>query len=377
MSSKRSSQRSSKVAAKSAASLSKDTLESIDWTNLIGYEHHLKRLASLNASSYLPASLLIEGREGIGKRVFAGAVAALSYCIYGLSCGKCEGCRSVINDDNPDLLWLEPTGSSLKIDDVRRLQEHLEIMPSYEYSGSVGDNQISDLTTMKAPSRVAVITDVDKLTEQAANCLLKTLEEPFEHAKIILTTSKINALLPTVLSRVIKWHINPPSIEESISWLEQSFQKEGLDNNITREEMVAALHLHGLAPGLAYSNLVNTSKDDSELDNAIAQLLFSQSKAQALDVAEYLGKNRKLSMSELLSRIEIVMNQFYKRREGLACDFDLHLPELDKNLGRNIDLKLIRSVIRDARRVGGRNKIALNVQLFLEALAFPNTGYKI
>ncbi len=130
---------------------------------------------------------LFNGQAGVGKfslgREFAKAILCLEDEID--SCGKCINCRKVKHHNHPDVKYIQPEAdkSSIGIDQIRQLQKEIAYKP---YEGS---------------HKIYLIKEADKLTEQAANSLLKTLEEPPPFAVIILLVEELSRILPTVISR--------------------------------------------------------------------------------------------------------------------------------------------------------------------------------
>jgi DNA polymerase-3 subunit delta' len=130
------------------------------------------------------------GPSGVGRRLTALAFAQAMLCPAG-GCGACLACRRVGAGQHPDLLLLAPTPPkdnprgtpSLRITEVREL-EH--------WAG---------LTPLEGRAKIFILDEADRLTEQAAEALLKTLEEPPAHTHIVLIVANPRALPPTVLSR--------------------------------------------------------------------------------------------------------------------------------------------------------------------------------
>ncbi len=116
---------------------------------------------------------LLHGPAGVGKRTAAFAFAA---ALLG-------DARRVQNRTHPDLYLLEPLGEMIRIDDVRALRHDLHMRP------------------FEADSRVYLVLDAQRLNEDAADALLKDLEEPPPYAVIVLVASELGPLPPTILSR--------------------------------------------------------------------------------------------------------------------------------------------------------------------------------
>ncbi len=131
---------------------------------------------------------IFSGPGGIGKRLSALAFAKAINCLSpneGLSCDRCPSCKKIDSSNHPDVLLTAPEkkGASIKIDDIRVV---------------IKDN---GLKPYEAKVKVYIIDEADLLTEEAANALLKTLEEPSTASMLILITEKPAALLPTIRSR--------------------------------------------------------------------------------------------------------------------------------------------------------------------------------
>jgi len=137
----------------------------------------------------LSCAYLLQGRDGSGKRALARAVAAAALCPrapeVGDACGACGACRRVAHDTHPDLLELavEPGKREIPIDAIREAIAFLALAP------------------LEAAGRAVIVDAADRLGDEAANALLKTLEEPPPGAILVLLTSRPEAVLPTVRSR--------------------------------------------------------------------------------------------------------------------------------------------------------------------------------
>lgn len=98
-------------------------------------------------------------------------------------CGECRACRKVAEGNHPDLHWVRPSGASLKISQMHEMRE------------------LSWLRATEAPGKVFVVDQAESMTTEAANSLLRILEEPPGGATFILLSSQPQQLLPTILSR--------------------------------------------------------------------------------------------------------------------------------------------------------------------------------
>lgn len=179
----------------------------------------------------LAHALLLSGPAGIGKSVFATGLAAALLCQQpresGLACGECPACRLFSAGTHPDFFPLGPeeTGKPIRVDPVRALCQELA------------------MTSHRAGYKVALINPADALNVNAANSLLKTLEEPTDNTLIILVTDRPGRLPATIRSRCQQQRLPLPSSALAERWLTERVG-EGADPH-------ALLALAGGAPLLA------------------------------------------------------------------------------------------------------------------------------
>lgn len=336
------------------ASREADSRPRHDWTQLFGLENSRDQIKKQIHEQRLPQVLLFEGREGIGKSLLIAEVAAYLLCDTGDACGHCGSCRDIQSEEHPELLWLS-TDKYYRLEDAASLQEHLEVMSSGLFA-SQGKS-----------ARIAVMLDIDRLSLVAANRLLKTLEEPQAGSFIFLSTSHWGQLLATIRSRVVRWHIAPPAIPDSLQWLEQQFRK--LNATPSEDQLQHALLRTGLSPGLAYRFLQRQLEDPeySLRQAAIGQLIEGNQISSVLQASQDLARQFKLSLNELADELELLLNQYYKRRVQVGVK-----PDGDAESGKlSIDWGLVlhrRRILQELRRAGVHKKIPLNVQLAANSL---------
>ncbi len=159
----------------------------------------LQTLAGLCADGRLSHALLLEGENGLGKRRLARIIAAMALCKERPGgCFRCDSCKNILADNHPDVEIYGGAGGagSFHIEDIRRLRQHAGILPN------------------QADKRVFILENCENMTTAAQNALLKVLEEPPSYVMFILTAQNRNALLSTILSRVICFHLEELSKEE-------------------------------------------------------------------------------------------------------------------------------------------------------------------
>jgi len=134
----------------------------------------------------LPHALIFAGPGGVGKRTLALIMAQRLNCpspAHGEACNTCTSCSKIRNGLHPDVRIIEPEGAFIKIDQIRALINEIAYQP------------------FEGRYRVAILDGADQLRIEAANCLLKTLEEPPSKSFIVLVTARPYSLLGTIRSR--------------------------------------------------------------------------------------------------------------------------------------------------------------------------------
>ncbi len=165
-----------------------------DFEQIIGHESIKQHLQNAIISNKVSHAYIFHGEEGMGKKVLATAFAKTLQCEEGgiIPCNRCKSCMQLETGNHPDIIWVTHEKASIGVDDIR-IQVN-------------GDMQVKPYDS---PYKIYIIDDAQKLTEQAQNALLKTMEEPPEYALILLLVSNISSILPTILSRSVVLNLKP------------------------------------------------------------------------------------------------------------------------------------------------------------------------
>ena len=165
------------------------------FADIVGQEQlkeHLQNAISMNKVSH---AYIINGERSSGKEFVAKIFAMTLQCEKGGTepCGECHSCKQAMSNNQPDIIFIshEKPGS-IGVEDIRgQINNDIGIKP---YS---------------SPRKVYIMNEGEKMTVQAQNALLKTLEEPPEYAVIIILTTNVDSLLPTILSRCVVLNMKP------------------------------------------------------------------------------------------------------------------------------------------------------------------------
>jgi len=154
--------------------------------HLLGHNKAKSLLLEAAAKNKIGHAYLFRGPDGVGKKRAALTFAAYINCKSPQkndACCRCESCRKYISSNHPDLIHIAPDGAAIKISQIRELKRQLTFPP------------------LEAAVRVIILEDIHTMRREAANSMLKTLEEPAPNNLLILTADQAGDILPTIISR--------------------------------------------------------------------------------------------------------------------------------------------------------------------------------
>lgn len=212
---------------------------------------------------------ILSGEPGIGKRTLAHYMAKTILCTNRddnqAPCNNCRACKTFDAHVNPNFKVVRHETKNIVIKQIRSILEDIEIRPS------VG-------------KKVYIIEEADRMTTQAQNCILKTLEEPPSYAVILLTTAIYDSLLVTIKSRAVQVSLKPYTLPEMLNVL----NAKGI--SIIGKEYLISLS-QGI-PGKAI-NLID-DKDFEESRIKVMNFMFGNSTMSAMELNKYLSNNKEV-----------------------------------------------------------------------------------
>lgn len=230
-------------------------------------KEHLQNAIELGKVSH---AYIFNGSLGAGKKSIAGLFAKTLQCDEKSinPCNECKSCKQSDSGNQPDIIWVkhEKTGS-IGIDDIREQV--------------IGDIQIKPYSSRY---KIYIIDEAEKLTVQAQNALLKTIEEPPEYGIIILLTTNADIFLQTILSRCVKLEFKPVQDE-----LVRQYLKDNYD--ATEYEIRFAVAFSQGNIGRAIT--IVTSKE------------FAQLKQDVMHIVKYA---KDMTVSEIMAQVKNVNN---------------------------------------------------------------------
>ena len=241
-----------------------------NFKDIIGQESIKKHLQTAIKTGNLSHAYIINGEYGSGRQTIASALAKTIQCQSKTddtdACGVCTSCKQAESHNHPDIKYITHDKTSISVNDIReQLNNDISIKPySSEY-------------------KIYIIPDANKMTEQAQNALLKTIEEPPVYAIIILLTENCDSLLPTIRSRCVTLTMNPVEKDKICTYLENKFQLE------PEQAQIAANYCQGnIGKAIRFAS----SSDFIEMKNQVLKLLKN---LDSMDIASIIDTIKEFS----------------------------------------------------------------------------------
>jgi len=249
--------------------------------NLIGHEWAVDMLKKHVVNGTTRHAYLFAGPPGLGRRSlalrFAQALNCQTPIDAGIPCGTCRDCKQIDSMQHPDLsvVQADSEGGTLKVDQIRDTRRSLTLKPYI------------------ANYRVALFLRFQQANDNAANALLKTLEEAPSYAVLILTADNPEQLLPTIVSRCEVLRLRPLNIEA----VQKELENRGLE--VGQAKLIA--HISGGRFGYALRLIENDSlleKRDQRLNDLLT--LIPASRVEKFAYADKLSKDKESMRQAIL-----------------------------------------------------------------------------
>jgi len=243
----------------------------------------------------LPHALMFTGIAGIGKHQLSRSVAQWLLCTEAetndspVACGQCHSCQLWQAGSHPDFMLCQPQDNSrqIRIDSIRQVNDFLAQTP-----------QISRC-------QLVIIRPVEVMNTNAANALLKTLEEPAGESFLLLEAERFGSVLPTIRSRCQRLQLQPPDAAQALAWLQQQ--------GIATDQAQLALRFNPGAPLRARTWL------EQQLGQQQQQWLeqFRQWSMALMPLETLVAGWNKLEITDVISWLDLVLSDALKVSLGV------------------------------------------------------------
>ncbi|WP_367568785.1 DNA polymerase III subunit delta' [Lacrimispora sp.] len=241
--------------------------------DIIGHENIKEHLQRAIESNHVSHAYILTGEAGMGRKSIANAFAMTLLCEKGKKepCMECHACKQVMSGNHPDLIYVthEKTGS-IGVDDVReQIHDTIMIRPYSSYY------------------KIYIVDEAEKMTVQAQNALLKTIEEPPSYVVIMLLTTNQEVFLPTILSRCIQLKLKP--LQDSVI---KSYLVGSLGIKESRAEIYGAFARGNLGRAIYLAS-------SEEFQLMYTELLHMLKHLRSMDITELLFYIKKMKDENL------------------------------------------------------------------------------
>lgn len=242
------------------------------FSEMVGHEQIKEHLQVAIRDNKPFHAYIFQGEVGVGKETMAKTFVAGLQC-HGEGeqpCGECVSCKQAESGNQPDIIWIQREHASLGVEDIR--QQLCDTM---------------DIKPFSSPYKIYIVPEAEKMTEAAQNALLKTIEEPPEYGIVILLTSNMGSLLPTIQSRCVTLEFRPLTTSTIEEFLKSHYE---VPDYLAKASAVFAQG--NLGKAIRYAG----SEDFIERKDKILSLLRNVSRmtvADMLDVIKDLGTKKE------------------------------------------------------------------------------------
>lgn len=308
-------------------------------------DHFKKAIANHKISH----AYILTGEAGMGRKSIANAFAMTLLCEKGGSepCMSCHSCKQVMSGNHPDLIYVthEKPGS-IGVDDVReQINDTIMIRPYSSYY------------------KIYIVDEAEKMTVQAQNALLKTIEEPPSYAVIILITTNQEAFLPTILSRCVQMKLKPLKDFTIKSYLTQNLHIPEKDADIcaafARGNLGKAIHLSSSDEFRElFQKVMVLVKNVGTMDISMLLDCIREMKEQNFDIGEVLDLMQFWYRDVLMFKVTKDMNLLIFKNEY----------KMINETGEKVDYAGLEAILAAIDTARTRLNANVNMELAMELL---------
>jgi DNA polymerase-3 subunit delta' len=324
----------------------------MSFAKLVGNQRNKEILQRLLKNGRVNSTLIFTGPDGVGKRQFALAFAKAVNCqkapagAYALDgCDECSVCRRIDASGYEDVTVIRPDGQFIKIAQTREMAKEVYFRPR------------------EGRQRFFIIDEAERLREEAANSLLKTLEEPPATSTIILLTARPDALLLTIRSRTQRLNFTALSVAEMEKYLAENYLRPAPDT-----ALLARITEGRIGQATAFDLSVYRQERRTLIE--LLELLESgDSRHRLLKAAEYLGKREREDFEKELALISSLLRDLFMLAAGRGADSIINIDAVDRlaPLAQKIELRRLMSWVEKFDQLRARLRININRQIATEA----------
>ena len=292
---------------------------------------------------------ILTGEAGMGRKSIANAFAMTLLCEKGGSepCMVCHSCKQVLGGNHPDLIYVtHEKPASIGVDDIReQINDTIMIRPYSSYY------------------KIYIVDEAEKMTVQAQNALLKTIEEPPSYAVILLITTNQEAFLPTILSRCIQLKLKPLKDFTVKSYLTEHLHVPDKEAEVcaafARGNLGKAIHLSSSDEFKElYQKVMSVIKSVGDMDITMLLDCIREIKDQKFEMNDMLDLMQLWFRDVLMFKVTKDMNLLIFRDEYKAIN----------EMGQKYDYAGLEEILNAVDLARTRLEANVNMELAMELL---------
>ena len=327
--------------------------------DVVGHKNIIKYIQNAVTADAVSHAYILNGERGSGKKLLANLFAMSLQCENrdedGDACGKCRSCRQAAGGNQPDIIRImHEKPNTIGVGDIRtQVNDDIMIRPYSSYY------------------KIYIVDEAEKMTVQAQNALLKTMEEPPSYAVIILITTNQEEFLPTILSRCVQLKLKPLK-----DFTVKSYLTEHLDIPEKEAEICAAFARGNLGKAIhlassdefkeLFQKVMNIVKNVRSMDIAVLLDCIREIKEMNFDIEEVLDLMQLWYRDVLMFKVTKDMNLLIFKDEY----------KMINETGEKVDyagLEAILAAIDTARtRLNANVNMELAMELLLLTMKHPS-----
>ena len=332
------------------------------FSDMIGQEHITRILKNQINSSKISHAYIFSGTRGTGKttaaKIFARAVNCLNN-IDGEPCNECDACKSILEGNTTDVVEMD-AASNNSVENIRSIRQEV----AYSTTG--------------LKYKVYIIDEAHMLSTSAFNALLKTLEEPPENVIFILATTEEHKILPTILSRCIRFEFKKINQESIVKRLEYVLKDFNITYDIEALNHIAELADGGMRDALSILERCITSGEGSITEEIIEEIIGTVPKLLIQDIVcgvlEYNIKEVQETVDRLIESGKDLRNiassiteEFLKVLIAVSSGDYVNISEKLSSVCGNVSVTRIHEIIKHMSKLDDDLRQSNNVGVLFKA----------
>ncbi len=333
-----------------------------NFSDMIGQEHITKILKNQIIASKISHAYIFSGTRGTGKTTAAKVFARAVNCLKnqdGEPCNECEACRSILEGNTTDVVEMD-AASNNSVENIRSIRQEV----AYSTTG--------------LKYKVYIIDEAHMLSTSAFNALLKTLEEPPENVIFILATTEEHKILPTILSRCIRFEFKKIGKAGIVKRLEHVLKDYDVRYDTEALEHIAELADGGMRDALSILERCITSGEGEITEQKIEEIIGTVPKKLIQDIVINVLEYNITKVDELVNMIlssgkdlrnisASITQEFLKVLIAASCGDNVDMSEELKQVCGNLSVVRIHEIIKHMSKLDDDLRQSNNVAMLFKA----------